>query len=64
MERVYLEEDIEQIRKYFPGAKVVTLRTPFDLTIRHKDPWRLRTDDFRERQIESQWYGDLLWNQW
>lgn len=32
MDRTFLTEDIEQIRRYFPGAKVVALRTPFDLT--------------------------------
>lgn len=32
MRRTYLEEDLELIRSYFPGARVSTLRTPFDLT--------------------------------
>lgn len=32
MRRTYLEEDLELIRKYFPGARVSKLRTPFDLT--------------------------------
>ena len=32
MKRTYLEEDIELIQKYFPGAKAVTVRTPFDLS--------------------------------
>jgi len=30
--RHYLQEDIAQIRRYFPGAKPVALVTPFDLT--------------------------------
>ena len=63
MERAYLEEDVEQIRKYFPGAKVVALRTPFDLSLRPENPWQLRADDFRAKQAESHWYGELLWNQ-
>jgi len=33
MEQVsYLEENLELIRKYFPGAKRVALRLPFELT--------------------------------
>lgn len=31
-ERTYLEEDILQIQRYFPGARPVALRTPFDLS--------------------------------
>jgi len=30
----YLEEDIELIGKYFPGAKPVALHLPFELTDR------------------------------
>lgn len=63
MQRAYLEEDLQLIRKYFPGAKPVTLRTPFDLTAAPDiDPWKLRADNYAET-IESQWYGDLSWNQ-
>lgn len=43
--REYLEEDVRLIRKYFPGAKTVALRTPFDLTTTTEDPWKLRADD-------------------
>lgn len=32
MHRTYLEEDLELIRSYFPGARTTNLRTPFDLT--------------------------------
>ena len=32
MRRTYLEEDLELIRSYFPGARRSTLRTPFDLS--------------------------------
>ncbi|QQS18053.1 hypothetical protein IPL68_05410 [Candidatus Saccharibacteria bacterium] len=31
--RQYLHEDLAQIRRYFPGARAVTLKTPFDVTI-------------------------------
>ncbi|HSX06083.1 MAG TPA: hypothetical protein VLF69_06485 [Candidatus Saccharimonadales bacterium] len=34
MKRHYLEEDLELIQKYFPGARQMRLRTPFDLTAR------------------------------
>lgn len=63
MQRVYLEEDINLIRKYFPGAKVVALRTPFDLTAAApEDPWKLRSDSYAEA-ADTQRYGDLQWNQ-
>lgn len=28
----YLTEDLQQIRRYFPGAQVVALEVPFDFT--------------------------------
>ena len=34
MKRAYLHEDLAQIKRYFPGARTVALRTPFDLTER------------------------------
>ncbi|HSX43616.1 MAG TPA: hypothetical protein VLF59_06060 [Candidatus Saccharimonadales bacterium] len=36
MKRTYLEEDIELIRAYFPGARAIPLRTPFDLSKRNQ----------------------------
>ena len=63
MQRTYLEEDLSQIRKYFPGARTVALRTPFDLSVVSEDPWELRSDTFREEVSEYQWHGDLSWNQ-
>jgi hypothetical protein len=65
MRRVYLEEDIQLIRKYFPGARTVALRTPFDLTTALEDPWKLRRDPFQDETgaADPEWYGDLLWNQ-
>jgi len=59
--RVYLEEDLDLIRKYFPGAKAVALHTPFDLTVPLSEyPWKLRADTVSEES--AAWYGDLLWN--
>lgn len=63
MKRAYFEEDIQLIRKYFPGAKTVALHTPFDLTNFPEDPWVTQTDRFKGETNEVQWYGDLLWNQ-
>lgn len=62
MKRVYLEEDIELIRHYFPGAKTVTLRTPFDLTVRSPAP-RLAHDSFHDDELSppSGWRGGVLW---
>lgn len=57
----YLEEDIRLIRKYFPGARTVALRTPFDLTVTTEDPWKLRTDDCGDLTA-AECYGDLLWS--
>jgi hypothetical protein len=64
MRRVYLEEDIQLIRKYFPGAKAVALHTPFDLTTApEEDPWKLRSDNAQDETTNATWYGDLSWNQ-
>lgn len=60
MKRAYLEEDLELIRKYFPGAKTVNLRTPFDLTrrpVRRAEPTRFRDID----TMGAHWLGALLW---
>lgn len=59
--RAYLQEDIRLIRKYFPGARSVALRTPFDLTIAPEDPWTVRIDDCGS-PAEAGWRGGLLWN--
>ena len=60
--KTYLEEDLQLVRKYFPGARAVTLRTPFDLTNAPEDPWKGRTDDHGVPSGETEWYGDLAWN--
>ena len=59
--RAYLQEDMELIRTYFPGAKTVALHTPFDLAVEPQDPWELLADD-SGRVCEGDWYGDLAWN--
>jgi len=59
MTRTYLEEDMLLIRKYFPGAKTITLRTPFDLTAL-EDPWALRSDD-RDLFTGLVWRSESSW---
>ena len=62
MKRAYLEEDMELIQKYFPGAKTVALRTPFDLTQRSQRLPRLATSSHRGApQVKAQWIGGVLW---
>lgn len=60
MIRAHLEEDLQLIEKYFPGAHAVSIRTPFDLS-EPKDRSRLQADTFKA-QPQNRWYGDLLWN--
>ncbi len=62
MKRTYLEEDLELIQKYFPGAKAVTLRTPFDLTKRAQHLPRVATSDLRDTgSPRASWQGGILW---
>jgi hypothetical protein len=62
MKRAYLEEDLELIRKYFPGAKTVALRTPFDLTPRGRRLLRLRIDNTPEEGGPRRGLqGGVLW---
>lgn len=51
MSRHYLTEDIAQIKRYFPGAHTVALRTPFDITPK---PRRVIRDVFRQAQAADQ----------
>lgn len=61
MKRTYLEEDVELIRKYFPGARRTTLRTPFDLTQREHLP-RVPAEDFHDTEgPQTGWRGGVLW---
>lgn len=64
MKRTYLEEDLELVQKYFPGAKTVTLRTPFDLTARgrHRLPRLEAHASFHDAdEPRSGWRGGVLW---
>lgn len=61
MKRVYLEEDLELIQRYFPGAHAVAIRTPFDLTSQ-RAPARVNLDQFRDDEQGGNWLGGLLWS--
>jgi hypothetical protein len=59
MQGTYLEEDLQLIQKYFPGARSVNLRTPFDLTTEptgHRRTWNLAIDDTDNPRL-----GGILW---
>lgn len=59
MTRHYLTEDIEQIKRYFPGARAIALHTPFDLTPK---PRRRVIDMFKtEEEPTASWQGVLRW---
>jgi hypothetical protein len=61
MNRTYLEEDLHLIRKYFPGAQTVRLRTPFDLTPRRREE-RFNTTSFRDTNDSAgTWLGAVVW---
>ena len=57
MSRHYLTEDIEQIKRYFPGARAVALHTPFDITPK---PRHVIVDTFRAEPT-ADWQGRLRW---
>jgi len=62
MKRTYLEEDLRLIHKYFPGARQVPLRTPFDLTVRSAQPQSAVADTFRGEQAANYgWGGETAW---
>jgi len=61
MNRTFLEEDLGLIRKYFPGAKTVALRTSFDLTQRQREV-RLDPTSFRDTDDSAgTWTGEAVW---
>jgi hypothetical protein len=65
MQRIHLEEDLEQIQKYFPGAKAVALRTPFDFSTSSRDrksQGGILADTFHDNSPRSRWMGDTSWS--
>jgi hypothetical protein len=54
MQRAYLEEDLSLIQKYFPGARSVRLRTPFDITDKPARLPRLPFSSFRDAASSSE----------
>jgi hypothetical protein len=59
----YLHEDLHQIRRYFPGARAVSLHTPFDLSDKPAHPRASNpTDTFRDDEPSGHWFGDFVWN--
>jgi len=61
MKRTYLEEDLQLIRKYFPGARTTNLRTPFDLTTRSVRHKAIPLDQLRDSSEQRQWLGETAW---
>jgi hypothetical protein len=62
MKRAYLEEDLELIQSYFPGARTVALRTPFDLSQNAQRLPRLAPSGFHEvSRAPGNWTGGILW---
>ncbi len=62
MLRAYLEEDLNLIQKYFPGAQAVAVRTPFDLDVRPRRMLsRQLLDSFRDDQEPGQGLGEVVW---
>jgi hypothetical protein len=62
MKRTYLEEDMELIQKYFPGARSVSVRTPFDLSAPRRRMTRLSADNFHDTAGPTHgWILDTLW---
>lgn len=63
MKRFHLEEDLELIQKYFPGAKAVTVRTPFGRMHTRNHVPRLEVDSFHETASNPHegWTRGILW---
>jgi hypothetical protein len=61
MNPTYLEEDIQLIQKYFPGARRTTVRTPFDLTDHPMHPKQALTDTAQDiSRSRYGWLGGTL----
>jgi len=62
MKRTYLEEDVQLVQAYFPGARTVALRTPFDLTDHPTQHSRTAPDTYRDASdIPYNLSGSALW---
>jgi hypothetical protein len=62
MLRAFLEEDLRQIQKYFPGAEAVTLQTPFDLSTRPRQLSRQLLGQLWDDQEPGQGLGgEVVW---
>ncbi len=61
MKRVYLEEDLDLIRKYFPGARAVSVRTPFDPEQNRRRRPRLPATFHDADDLRVWWQGGALW---
>lgn len=57
-QREYLSEDLEQIQRFFPGAKPVAMRTPFDIDVGPRGQF---VDIFRAEKPTRQWRGVVRW---
>lgn len=62
MERHYLEEDLQMIQRYFPGAKTVNLRTPFDIRVFNNPRIAAEPDAYRAPK-RGRWLGSVAWGQ-
>jgi hypothetical protein len=62
MKRSYLEEDIQLVQAYFPGSRIVPLRTPFDLTDHPSQRAHATLDTFRDASdTPYNLSGSALW---
>ena len=61
MKRTYLEEDLELIQKYFPGARATRLRIPLDLTQPLPRISHLRSDIHQDSKDNTGWVGEVVW---
>lgn len=61
MNRTWLKEDMELVQKYFPGAKAVSARTPFDLSPGKQNLPRLEPTGFRDNGGPTGITRGLLW---
>ena len=62
MQRMHLEEDLELIEKYFPGAKAVALSTPFGrMHTRSRNPRPTADSLHTTRNPHEGWTRGVAW---